>query len=94
VIECEPAANEEVVKDACPFARLSMSNVAVPSWRVTVPVGVPAPGAKAVTITVKVTPWPNTLGFAEEFRVTVAASLFTICDNGDELLELKVASPP
>ena len=93
MIECEPTGNEEVVKDACPFTRLRVLSVAAPSLKVIVPVAVPAPGAAAATVAVKVTPWPNTLGFAEEFSVAVAASLFTTCDNDDELLELKFASP-
>jgi len=94
VIECEPTANEEVVNDACPFSRLRMLSVVAPSWKATVPVAVPAPGAAAATMAVKVTPWPNTLGFAEELSVTVAASLFTTCDHDDELLALKFVSPP
>jgi hypothetical protein len=42
---------------------------------------------------VKVTPWPNTLGLAEEVSAAVAALLFTVCDNGEELLELQFVSP-
>jgi hypothetical protein len=44
-------------------------------------------------VMVKVTPAPKTLGFAEEFSVTVVAALFTIWDS-DELLALKLVSPP
>jgi hypothetical protein len=33
------------------------------------------------------------LGFREEVEVTVVAALLTVCDSGDELLEVKFASP-
>ena len=34
----------------------------MPSLKVTVPVGVPPPGAGAVTVAVNVTDWPTTEG--------------------------------
>jgi hypothetical protein len=37
-----------------------------PSLKVTVLVGVPEPGATAVTVAVKVTAWPKTEGLTEE----------------------------
>jgi hypothetical protein len=41
-----------------------------PSLNVTVPVGVPAPGAAAVTVAVKVTDCPIVEGFAEAATAT------------------------
>src|SRR5206468_2428738 len=49
-----------------PAARVPVPMVVPPSLNVTVPVGVPAPGAVALTTAVKVTVWPNTEGFASE----------------------------
>ena len=70
-----------------PTVRFEMLNVAVselfsvpvprivePSSKVTVPVGMPAPGALALTVAVKVTDWPNTEGVTEEITVDVVES--------------------
>jgi len=48
------------------------------SRKVTVPVGVPDPGAEAETVAVKVTDWPKTEGLAEEVTVVVVFDLFTV----------------
>ena len=53
-----PAEREEVVKVAVPPLRVP-EPMGVPASRNSmVPVGVPAPGATAVTVAVKVTDWP------------------------------------
>ena len=44
----------------------------------TVPEGVPAPGAVALTVAVKVTGWPNTAGLADELSVVVLAAGLTV----------------
>ena len=49
-----------------PPLSVPVPSVAVPSRKVTVPVGVPAPGAFALTVAVKVTLWPNTEGLVAE----------------------------
>src|SRR5690348_2381344 len=91
VMECEPMAREAVVKDAWPLTRLSVVMVLPASCNVMAPDGVPEPEAGA-TVMVKVTPWPKTLGFADESSVTVVASLPTICESVEEL-GLKFVSP-
>ena len=48
------------------------------SMNVTVPVGVPAPGLKALTVAVKVTLCPNTEAFVEEATVVVVLALVTV----------------
>ena len=53
------------------------ARVTAPSVKVTVPVGVPAPGATAATVAVKVTTWPKTEGLAVELTVVVLESLLT-----------------
>ena len=81
------------MNEAWPFVRGEAPSKVAPSWKLTVPEGEPAPGATGATTAEKVTPAPNTLGFTEEIEVTVVAALLTVCDNGDELLEVKFASP-
>ena len=68
--------------------------VVAPSLNVTVPVGIPAPGDVAVTVAVRVTDWPKTVGFAEEVTVVEVLVLFTVCVRAAEVLVLKLPSPP
>src|SRR5262249_20249404 len=76
-------------------ARLLPPGSAVPlSRKVTVPVGVPPPGAFACTVATKLTGWPNPEGFASEPTGVVVASGFTgWLTAGDEVLALKLPSP-
>ena len=82
------------MNNACPLIIPEVPSEVAPSWKVTVPVREPAPGATGATTAEKVTPCPKTFGFTEEIAVTVVAPLFTVCDNTDELLGLKFVSPP
>ena len=50
-----PVDSAEVVNVALPAERLAVPSVETPSKNVTVPVGVPAAGATALTVAVKVT---------------------------------------
>jgi len=63
--------------------------------KVTVPLGVPAPGPTAVTLAVKVTDWPNTVGLVEEVSVALASAAVTVCVSGAAvlLLPVKLLSP-
>src|SRR5690349_16503902 len=63
-----------------------------PSWNVTVPVGVPALGKVAVTVAVKVTDSPNTVGLLLVATVVVVSPGETFCPVLP-LLVLKLASP-
>src|SRR5438445_694456 len=94
-MECEAAASEVVVKVAWPELRLPVPRVVAPSLKVTVPVGVPAPGATALTVAVNVTGWPNTVGVAEEMTDVDELALLTVWVNGAAvlLLPLKLPSP-
>ena len=69
MIECAAADSVEVTKVAVPLLSAPVPKVVAPSLKVTVPVGVPAPGADAVTVAVKVTDCPKTDGLAEEETV-------------------------
>ena len=65
-----------------------------PSKKVTVPVRVPAPGAEALTVAVKVTDWPDTDGFALEVRAVLVLALLTTWPPASEpVLVLKLLSP-
>jgi hypothetical protein len=87
----------DVVIVALPFMSsvdAGPSDVA-PSKKLTLPVGMPTPGATGATVAVKVTGCANPEGFVSEVRVVVVYA-FTICVKGAELLLLilKFASPP
>jgi hypothetical protein len=55
VMECAPRVKLLVVNVAEPPDRVPVPSVLAPSMKVTVPVGVPEPGATAETVAVKVT---------------------------------------
>ncbi len=59
----------------------------------TVPLGVPAPGATALTAAVKITLCPKTEGLDEELTEVMVAARFTVCVRVCELAELKPESP-
>jgi hypothetical protein len=76
-----------------PELKLAVPRVAAPSRKVTVPVGVPDPGATALTVAVNVTAWPNTDGSAEEISLVVLVALLTVWVRPAEVLLLKLLSP-
>ena len=65
-----------------------------PSLNVTVPVGVPVPGATTLTVAVKVTDWPKTDGFTLEASAVVVVFWFTVCVRTAEVLPESFVSPP
>ena len=73
-----PRARVEVVNVAWAAVMVTLAaRVVAPSVKVTVPPGVPAPGATAATVAVKVTLWPNRDGLGEELTVVLLEALFT-----------------
>ena len=95
VIECGPLVSVDVDNVAWPLPlRGPVPMLAVPSINVTVPVGVPAPGATATTAAVKVTGCAVAEGFTEDVNVVALLDLFTVCVNAVEVLPRKTASPP
>jgi len=54
--------------------------------KVTVPVGVPVPGATAVTVAVNVTDCPKTDGFAEDVSAVDVPAWFTCCETVFDVL--------
>src|ERR1051326_2182123 len=71
VITWVPTASAAVVNDAWPLATGTADAVA-PSWKVTVPLGVPA---AELTVAVNVTLCPNTDGLGAELTVVLVALL-------------------
>src|SRR5439155_454437 len=95
-MECDPTLSEDVAQLARPWLRerlLQLVMAVPPSWKVTFPAGVPAPGLLAVTVAVKVTDCLNTDGLTEELA-DVVVPYFTVCVSLEEVLPLKFASPP
>ena len=88
-----PTASVEVANVALPELKAAVARVAAPSRKVTVPVGVPAPGETALTVAVKVTAWPNTDGFTDEVTVVELEALLTVWVMAAEVLLLKFVSP-
>ena len=89
-----PTDNDEVVKPAVPPLNVAVPKVVAESRNVTVPPGVPAPGALADTVAVKVTDWPNTDGFVVLVTAAVLASRFTVWVMAADVLPPKLVSPP
>jgi len=79
VIECVPAVSAEVANVAAPppFRDPAPSTVA-PSKKVTVPVGVPVPGAITVTVAVKFTVPPATEGFTSALSTVAVEACMTV----------------
>ena len=73
-----PTANAEVVNVATAALSVPVPMGLPPSRNVTVPVGVPAPGATGETVAVKVTDWPKTDGFADEVTAVVVSALVIV----------------
>ena len=95
MIVADPTPSAEVVKlTVVPELNDSVSRVVDPSMKLMDPVGVPAPGALAVTVAVKVTDWPNTMGLTEEVRAVLVESWLTACERAAEVLVVKLPSPP
>lgn len=85
----------EVAKVATPEPfSVPVPSVVAPSLNVTLPVGVPEPGAETVTVAVKVTDCPKTDGFTLEMSAVVVGSGFTICESVVDVLVRSLVSPP
>lgn len=74
----------------CATRATLLHNVAAPSLKFIVPVGMTPPLA-GVTVPVSVTLWPNTDGLADEDNAVPLAAAFTIRLPGALLLPAKLA---
>ena len=88
VIECAPWVNADVEIVAIPLASVAVPTVVAPFFNVTVPVGVPLPGATVTTLMVKVTDLPSVDGLSEEVRVVELDALLTVSVSTAEVLVL------
>ncbi len=90
----EPTVSDDVLKVAVPLASETAPSDVVPSIKLTLPVGVPAPGDWAETVAVTVTDCPNADGLAEEaMLVVVAAWVMFCCRLVVVVVPLKFVSP-
>jgi hypothetical protein len=94
VITCVVTLKPLVDRLALPPLRVDVPITVEPSLKLTVPVGVPAPGLVTLTVAVNVTAWPNTDGFTEETTLVLVPAWFTVCDKALEVLPVKLLSPP
>ena len=96
MIVCVATESDEVVNVACPDVMATVAaRVTAPSVKVTLPVGVPAPGETAETVAVKVTTCPKTDGLAVELTVIALLALLTTCGEAASVPEplKKLPSP-
>src|SRR5437868_14831205 len=93
---CVPTLRADVENVATPEAlRVPGPRTVAPSRKLTVPVGVPAPGAVAVTVAVNVTDAPTIEGLLPETSAVEVAALFTTCESAAVLVLVpKFESPP
>jgi hypothetical protein len=96
VMLCADTESADVAKVVEPPLKVPVPIVLTPSLNVTVPEGVPDPGATGLTVAVKVTVWPDTEGLADELSAVVLLSTVTVWVNGEPVLSLplKLVSPP
>src|ERR1700674_4484128 len=81
-------------KAAWPFASRNSVSTILPSTRNHKgPLGVPAPGATAVTVAMNTTPWPTAEGFCVEISAVAESALLMVCVSGAEILAVKLLSP-
>ena len=92
---CGPVARAVVANVAMPPLNVPVPIGLPPSRNVTDPVGVPVPGATAVTVAVNVTDWPKTEGFSDEVTAVAVLALLTTCGFpvSEPVLPLKLGSP-
>ncbi len=92
----EPATvSDERANVATPPVSVPEPMVVAPSLKVTLPVGVPAPGLTAATVAVKVTDWPETVGVKDVPSTVVVLAWLTVSESaGVEVEVALLPSPP
>jgi hypothetical protein len=71
---CAPPLKLEVLNEAMPLLLTgAWARTLAPSWKVTIPCGVPEPGGADATVAVNVTACPPFDGFGAEVSVVVDA---------------------
>ena len=83
---CVPTVKDVSERVPFPFAsRVAVPIGALPSLKLTLPVGIPEAPPAADTDAVKVTAWPKVLGLGVAVRVVVDEFLFTVCASADDV---------
>jgi hypothetical protein len=85
-----PGGSFDVVTFAEPDESVTVARRVVPFRYSTRPVGVPA---NDETVAVKVTDLPCNEGFKDDKSTVVVVALVTSCDNGVDVLAVKLESP-
>jgi hypothetical protein len=93
VSACDPTLNDDVVNDAAPPASVEVPRGVAPSKKLTVPVGVPAPGVTTAIVAVRVLACPKTDGSGLEVKVAVAEAWFTVWVSTRDVELVKLVSP-
>ena len=94
VMECDPAASEEVASVATPEElSVLVPGVVEPSLNVTVPEGVPTAPIAFDTVAVNVTDWPVVAGLGAAAIAVVVDSRFTVSVSAADVLPVKFVSP-
>ena len=75
------------------LSSVPVAKTVAPSLNTTVPVGVPVPGAVAITLAVTITGWPYSEGLALEVTEVVEVAWFTSWLRFDDVLLVKFVSP-
>ena len=94
VIEWVPTASDEMVKVAVPEFTLNVPSVVLPSLKVIVPIGVPEPGANALTVAVKLMLWLRMEGVPEVLIAIDVVALLTVSLSTEDVLPRNMVSPP
>jgi len=87
---CVPTVKVRLV-EAVPPLRASVASAVVPSKIVTFPVGAPAPGGTAATVTERTVACPVTVGLIVDVRLVVVRICVTCCTRGAAELPTKLA---
>src|SRR5215467_7925069 len=90
-----PPADAKLVVNVArpPVPTATVPRTTLPSRNVTVPVGVPAPGATAATVAVKVTAWRVPAGLSDDARATDVVARLTVSATAAEVLLAKPLLP-
>jgi hypothetical protein len=92
VIECVPTVSNDVAKVATPLLfNVPVPSVVAPSWKVTLPVGVPE--VLDVIVAVKVTGAPLDVEAAELTNAAEVAAGVMVCVTAADVLPAKFALP-
>src|SRR5437868_3721218 len=94
-----PTDNEVVLKEAVVTPAVVLTLTGLPAllpstWNWTVPLGVPAPGAVMLIVTVKITFWPATGGASDETTAVLVLAFVTLWVRAVDVLAEKLLSPP